>query len=84
MLRLDEIQQVQVELTTRCNARCPMCMRNYRGLDYNSGYPLTELSLAQFKKILQPNFLRQLTKGISFNGNLGDFGLAREIGRAHV
>lgn len=78
MLQLSEIQQVQVELTTRCNARCPMCMRNYRGLDYNSGYPLIELSLAQFKQILRPNFLRQLTKGISFNGNLGDFGLARD------
>lgn len=78
MLSLQEIQQVQVELTTRCNARCPMCMRNYRGLDYNSGYPLTELSLAQFKHILQPNFLKQLTKGISFNGNLGDFGLSRD------
>lgn len=78
MLRLSEIQTVQVELTTRCNARCPMCMRNYRGLDYNSGYPLTELNLEQFKKILQPDFLRQLTRGISFNGNLGDFGLARD------
>jgi sulfatase maturation enzyme AslB (radical SAM superfamily) len=78
MLQLSEIQQVQVELTTRCNARCPMCMRNYRGLDYNSGYPLTELSLAQFKHILQPKFLEQLSKGVSFNGNLGDFGSARD------
>ena len=78
MLQLSEIRRVQVELTTRCNARCPMCMRNYRGLDYNSGYPLTELSLEQFKHILQPSFLKQLTKGISFNGNLGDFGLARD------
>jgi len=78
MLQLSEIQQVQVELTTRCNARCPMCMRNYRGLDYNSGYPITELSLSQFKHILQPSFLKQLSKGISFNGNLGDFGLAKD------
>jgi sulfatase maturation enzyme AslB (radical SAM superfamily) len=78
MLQLSEIQQVQVELTTRCNARCPMCMRNYRGLDYNSGYPITELTLSQFKQILKPNFLKQLSKGISFNGNLGDFGLAKD------
>jgi sulfatase maturation enzyme AslB (radical SAM superfamily) len=53
-------------------------MRNYRGLDYNSGYPITELSLSQFKHILQPSFLKQLSKGISFNGNLGDFGLAKD------
>ena len=78
MLKLAEIQQVQIELTTRCNARCPMCMRNYRGMDFNSGYQETELTLGQIKKILRPNFLTQLTKGVSFNGNLGDFGLARD------
>lgn len=78
MIQLSDIQRVQVELTTRCNARCPMCMRNYRGLDYNSGYPLTELTLEQFKHILQPSFLKQLSLGVSFNGNLGDFGLARD------
>lgn len=78
MLKLADIRQVQIELTTRCNARCPMCMRNYRGLDFNSGYPLTELSLADIKKILPVEFLKQLDKGVSFNGNLGDFGLAKD------
>jgi MoaA/NifB/PqqE/SkfB family radical SAM enzyme len=53
-------------------------MRNYRGMDYNSGYPVTELSLADIQHILQPEFLKQLTKGIIFNGNLGDFGSARD------
>jgi hypothetical protein len=53
-------------------------MRNYRGLDFNAGYPETELTLDNIKQILQPEFLKQLTKGISFNGNLGDFGLARD------
>jgi len=83
-----------VELTTRCNARCPMCMRNYRGLDYNSGYPLTELTLSDFQHIFRPEFLSQLRPpplpqdgfphrrhefwGVSFNGNLGDFALARD------
>ena len=78
MLKLADIRQVQIELTTRCNARCPMCMRNYRGMDFNSGYPDTELSLQDIQHILQPNFLRQLSKGVSFNGNLGDFGTARD------
>jgi MoaA/NifB/PqqE/SkfB family radical SAM enzyme len=53
-------------------------MRNYRGLDYNSGYPETELTLSDIQHILQPEFLKQLTKGIIFNGNLGDFGSARD------
>jgi len=78
MLQLADIRQVQIELTTRCNARCPMCMRNYRGMDYNSGYPETELTLYQLKHILKPEFLGQLDNGIKFNGNLGDFGLARD------
>lgn len=78
MLKLADICQIQIELTTRCNARCPMCMRNYRGYDYNSGYPETELTLDNIKHILKPDFLQQLSKGISFNGNLGDFGLARD------
>lgn len=78
MLKIADIRQVQIELTTRCNARCPMCMRNYRGLDYNSGYPETELTLEHIKKILPVEFLKQLTRGVSFNGNLGDFGMAKE------
>ena len=74
---MHEIQQIQIELTTRCNARCPMCMRNYRGLDYNGGYPETELSLADIQKILSPEILKQI-KLVKFNGNLGDFGLASD------
>ena len=77
MLKLNEIQQLQIELTTRCNSRCPMCMRNYRGFDYNSGYPVTELTLENIKTILKPEFLKQI-KRILFNGNLGDFGLAKD------
>jgi MoaA/NifB/PqqE/SkfB family radical SAM enzyme len=90
MLKLKDIQQVHVELTTRCNARCPMCPRNYRGYDYNSGYPITELSLGDFKKIFNPEILKQLRPedpgvsntindyGVTFNGNLGDFSSARD------
>lgn len=77
MLKLSQIRHIQFELTTRCNARCPMCMRNYRGLDYNGGYPETELSLADIKHIVTPELLTQL-RSVSFNGNLGDFGLARD------
>jgi sulfatase maturation enzyme AslB (radical SAM superfamily) len=53
-------------------------MRNYRGLEYNSGYPITELRLADVQHILKPEFLQQLTHGVTFNGNLGDFALAQD------
>jgi sulfatase maturation enzyme AslB (radical SAM superfamily) len=52
-------------------------MRNYHGYDFNSGYPLTELSLEDIKKILPPTFLKQI-RWVLINGNLGDFGLAQD------
>jgi hypothetical protein len=55
MLKIADIRRVQIELTTRCNARCPMCMRNYRGMAFNSGYPVTELTLDNIKHILKPD-----------------------------
>jgi MoaA/NifB/PqqE/SkfB family radical SAM enzyme len=87
MLAFDQIRRIHVELTTRCNARCPMCMRNYRGFEYNSGYPDCELTLNQIKHILNPAVLTALTctdsdftghRGVNFNGNLGDFASARD------
>lgn len=77
MLKLSEIRCVHVELTTRCNARCPMCMRNYRGVDYNSGYPDTELTLDNIQHILTPEILKTIDH-VNFNGNLGDFSLAKD------
>jgi len=77
MLTLDQICLLHVELTTTCNARCPQCMRNFHGFEYNSGYPITQLTLEQFKHIVNPKLLSQLDR-IMFNGNLGDFGLASD------
>jgi sulfatase maturation enzyme AslB (radical SAM superfamily) len=53
-----------------------MCPRNYRGMDYNSGYPDVELNLEQFRHIVSP-IVKQLTV-VNFNGNLGDFASARD------
>ena len=77
MLNLSEIRCVHIELTTRCNARCPMCMRNYRGVDYNSGYPDTELTLQNIQHILTTDILKTI-HFVNFNGNLGDFSLAKD------
>jgi len=69
-------------------------MRNYRGGDYNAGYPITELTASQFRTILTPRILKSIMQpdppvndrpavryddqGVTFNGNLGDFALARD------
>ena len=77
VLKIHQIKKLHIELTTKCNARCPLCMRNYLGYDFNSGYPLIELSLSQIKHILPSSFLHQIQYTL-INGNLGDFGLARD------
>jgi sulfatase maturation enzyme AslB (radical SAM superfamily) len=45
-------------------------------MDYNSGYPDAELSLADFQHIVG-SIMPQL-KQVNFNGNLGDFASARD------
>jgi len=77
MLDINSIRSLHIELTTRCNARCPMCMRNYRGYSYNSGYPITELLLEDIQKIFSIDFLKQI-RHVNFNGNLGDFSNAKD------
>jgi sulfatase maturation enzyme AslB (radical SAM superfamily) len=52
-------------------------MRNYRGVDHNSGYPDTELTLENFQHILTPDILKTIDR-VNFNGNLGDFSLAKD------
>jgi len=84
MLSFAQISRIQIELTTKCNARCPMCMRNYRGADYNSGYPDCELSADNIRHILSPAVIQKLQHNaqgqllVNFNGNLGDFASARD------
>ena len=57
MIALDQVKDVTIELTTLCNARCPLCMRNANGYPHNFGYPETSLSLAQSKRLFSPVFI---------------------------
>lgn len=77
MIKYEEIREVHLELSTNCNASCPLCPRNFNGYPYNAGYPDTELTLDDVKKIFPPKFIKQL-KNIIINGNLGDFMLCRD------
>lgn len=71
MYSLAEIRNVHLEISSLCNASCAWCPRNFWGYPYNSGYPEVNLTLAQTKKIFNPEFLSQLTS-IHINGNFGD------------
>lgn len=71
MYKAEEIRVVHLEITTRCNAMCPMCLRTVCGGKVNPQLPLVELSLRDIQKIFTPEFLLQLDR-IYLCGNYGD------------
>jgi len=72
MISYNQIERIHLELSSLCNAECPLCPRNFRGYPYNDGYPEVNLSLDNVRKIFNETFLNQLTQ-IRINGNYGDF-----------
>lgn len=77
MLEYSKLRRVHLEISTRCNAACPECPRNFRGVDIVNTYPLCDMSLEQAKQIFTIPFLQQLEQ-ILINGNYGDFITARD------
>jgi MoaA/NifB/PqqE/SkfB family radical SAM enzyme len=66
-----EINHVHLELSTLCNARCTLCPRNFLGYPHNAGYPETNLTLKDFKRIFSISRLKKIHIAI-INGNFGD------------
>ena len=77
MYNYRDIRRVHLEISTRCNAACPDCPRNFRGVDIVDAYPILDMKLPQFKQIFKVDFVQQLTTFL-INGNFGDFITARD------
>lgn len=71
MYSLDQIKHLHIELSSLCNAQCPLCPRNAYGYKHNFGYIERNLTLEDVKKIFPIEFIKQL-KEILINGNFGD------------
>ena len=73
MYNYNEIEEVHLEITQRCNAACPMCDRNENGGPVNQHIrgDEQELSLEDCMDIFTPDFIKQL-KVMYMCGNLGD------------
>jgi MoaA/NifB/PqqE/SkfB family radical SAM enzyme len=71
MFSFEQLEQVQVEITNRCQASCPMCLRNIHGGIENPSLKLTDWTLDQFKHIFNYDVLNQI-KHINFCGDFGD------------
>ena len=67
----EDIRVVHLEITEKCQARCPMCDRNINGGADNPNLGLHELKLADIQHILPPEFVKQLNK-VYLCGNFGD------------
>lgn len=77
MYRLDDIKSVHLEITTKCQARCPMCPRRIQGGPLNPSLKLEEITLELFKTWFDEKFIKQLTK-LYICGNLGDPIIAKD------
>ena len=71
MVNINDIRELQIEISSLCNARCPMCMRNYHGFPHNLGYQETNLTLEKIKSIVPESVIAQL-RNVLINGNFGD------------
>ena len=71
MYKIQDIRQVHLEITQRCQAACPMCDRNQNGGPLNPHINLDELFLDDCKQIFPPSFIQQLDS-MYMCGNLGD------------
>ena len=77
MYKYSEIKTVHLEITSKCNAACPMCLRTICGGAVNPQLPLTELSLEDIKRIFPVHFIKQLNR-IYMCGNYGDPMIAKD------
>jgi len=71
MFSFQELNQVHLEITTRCQASCPMCSRNYHGSLDNPNLKLADWTFNDFQKIFNDELIAQLS-GVYFCGNFGD------------
>lgn len=78
MYDIASIRHVHLEISSFCNARCPLCPRNFYGYPFNDGYVEHNMTLAETKLIFQKEFVKQLHE-IYVNGNFGDAVMNPEV-----
>jgi MoaA/NifB/PqqE/SkfB family radical SAM enzyme len=71
MFEYAEIKSIHLEITSRCNARCPQCSRNLQGGLVNPNLPLVEIRAAEIAQIIPADLVQRLDK-ILLCGNYGD------------
>jgi len=71
MYNINEVRAIHLEVTSKCQARCPMCPRRINGGPLNPFLELNEITLEQFQEWFSTDFIKQLNH-LNMCGNLGD------------
>lgn len=71
MFKFNELRSVHLEISTRCQASCPMCPRKYHGGVENENLKIADWTFDEFVTVFTDKILNQLQL-IYFCGNFGD------------
>ena len=78
MFQAKDIRHIEIELTTRCNAACPQCSRNYFGSHTWPTLPLVDLDLSVLQNSIEDQILES-AKVIRLCGTYGDPLMSKKI-----
>jgi MoaA/NifB/PqqE/SkfB family radical SAM enzyme len=71
MFKFSELRNVHIEISTRCQASCPMCPRKFHGGVENTNLKIADWTFEEFVEIFNVELLEQLDS-IIICGNFGD------------
>lgn len=78
MFNFDDLYKIEIELTTKCQAHCPMCSRNFHGYTSNNNVKQVEWSFDDFKKIINQDVLDRV-KLLNFCGAFGEPLMCKDV-----
>lgn len=71
MFEFKKLKMVELEITNKCQASCPMCIRNIQGGMVNPYLKINEWSFDDFVKIFNDEAITQIEE-FFFSGSFGD------------
>ncbi len=78
MFKFKELKQIHLEISSNCQASCPMCVRNVHGGLTNESLPINTWTLDQYKTIISEEVIKQASL-LYFCGNYGDPLMANDL-----
>jgi MoaA/NifB/PqqE/SkfB family radical SAM enzyme len=71
MFKFEQLRSAHIEITSNCQASCPMCARNIHGGIVNPHLTIVSWKFEDYRRIFKEDVLKQM-EFIRFSGNYGD------------